>query len=475
MRQSIFRKFIITTCAVVLVCFTAISVLLTLYYNKYLAQDKFKSLTAACESVSDFIDQASKDTKFTSPDRGLYYVMNNIARVSDMNVFIADSQGVIRNCVCSEKIVTGRCNHVGTEIEKKYIDKALAGGKMLSSMGLYKSAHYISVKELSNNGEKVGFVFATASAIGTEMLIKRAAKIYLLASIVPIILLVLALYYSTYRFTRPLKLMSEAAKSMANGDFSKRIPIRSDDEVGELALSFNEMADSLARLEETRKDFVANVSHELRTPMTTIGGFIDGINDGTIEKEKHSYYLSLVSEEVKRLSRMIESMLNISRLESKEFSLKYEKFDLKEMIINIVISQEKRIEEMEYSVEGLDELPDITVNADRDLIYRAIYNLVDNAVKFTDKGGKISFFLKTEGKNVSFKISNTGKGIRKADLPYVFERFYKGDKSRSIVKNSTGLGLYLVKTIIKNHGGSIKVSSIENELTTFEFTLPIGG
>ena len=307
------------------------------------------------------------------------------------------------------------------------------------------------------------------------MLIKRAAKIYLLASIVPIILLVLALYYSTYRFTRPLKLMSEAAKSMANGDFSKRIPIRSDDEVGELALSFNEMADSLARLEETRKDFVANVSHELRTPMTTIGGVIDGINDGTIEKEKHSYYLSLVSEEVKRLSRMIESMLNISRLESKEFSLKYEKFDLKEMIINIVISQEKRIEEMEYSVEGLDELPDITVNADRDLIYRAIYNLVDNAVKFTDKGGKIIFFLKAEGKNVSFKISNTGKGIRKADLPYVFERFYKGDKSRSIVKNSTGLGLYLVKTIIKNHGGSIKVSSIENELTSFEFTLPIGG
>jgi signal transduction histidine kinase len=208
--------------------------------------------------------------------------------------------------------------------------------------------------------------------------------------------------------------------------------------------------------------------------MTTIGGFIDGIIDGTIPQEKQSYYLGIVHDEIKRLSRMVESMLNISRLESKETELKLEAFDFKEQVLGVVVSQEQRIVKKGLDIVGLDTLPDITIKADKDLIYRVVYNLVDNAIKFTNDGGKIEFNIKNDLNNLTFRIQNTGKGIPQGELPYVFERFYKVDKSRSANKESTGLGLYIVKTIIKNHGGAISVSSVEDKFTAFEFNLPIG-
>ena len=283
-----------------------------------------------------------------------------------------------------------------------------------------------------------------------------------------------ALSIMTYRLTRPLRIMSDAAKAMSKGDFSRRIPVTSDDEIGQLAVSFNQMTNSLARLEEVRKSFIANVSHELKTPMTTIGGFIDGMIDGTIPPEKQPHYLSIVHDEIKRLSRMVESMLSVSRLESNETELKLESFDFKEQVLGVVLSQEQRIAKKNIEVTGLDMLPDITITADKDLIYRVVYNLVDNAIKFTDDGGKIEFKIRSDSNDITFNIKNTGKGIPQIELPYVFERFYKVDKSRSANKESTGLGLYIVKTIIKNHGGVITVSSVENQFTAFEFTLPLG-
>ena len=188
--------------------------------------------------------------------------------------------------------------------------------------------------------------------------------------------------------------------------------------------------------------------------------------------EKQPYYLGIVSDEVKRLSRLVQSMLSMARMESGEFALKPELFDLREMLCSIVISQEQRIEKLKIDIVGLDELQGISIKADKDLIHQAVYNLVDNAVKFTEEQGRITFTLKTENKQVVFTVKNTGKGIPQKDLPFVFERFYKVDKSRSASKNSTGLGLYIVKTIITAHGGTITVSSKENEFTSFKVTLP---
>lgn len=474
MRHKLFKKQL--AAIILIVCFSLSSVLviLTFVFNNYFTTEKYTSLQKSCNSVSDFVKHTTNSSE-NYDKYSFYYIIKNISNVSGFTLYIADNSGTIAICSCDEWKTEGRCEHTGFQIDIASIETVMSQEKPISTLGkLFTTPHYASAEVLKNNsGTKIGYVIAADSMSEITSFMKQVSKIYLLSIIFPLLLTFAAFSFMTYRIVKPLRLMSEAAKAMSKGDFSRRIPVMRDDEIGQLAVSFNQMTNSLARLEETRKSFIANVSHELKTPMTTISGFIDGIMDGTIEPDKQNYYLQIVHDEVKRLSRMVESMLSVSRLESNEFVLKKEQFNLREQVLNVVIAQEQRIEKRNLQIIGLDTLPDVTLEADKDLIHRVVYNLVDNAVKFTDEGGKITFNINCSSKNVTFKIENTGKGIPQNELPYVFERFYKVDKSRSFNKESTGLGLYIVKTIIKNHGGVISVSSIENQFTAFEFTLPL--
>ena len=336
--------------------------------------------------------------------------------------------------------------------------------------GLYKDNYFTAARPIKSGEQTVGVVFSSSLASQPMTFFKSLIKIYLLAAIIPIFIMLVAGYLMSYRLIRPLRQMSDAAKRMAKGDFSRRIPVVSDDEIGELSISFNNMTNSLAQLEGMRRSFVANVSHELRTPMTTIGGFIDAILDGTIDGETEKHYLLVVSDEIKRLSRLVESMLCLAKLESGEQKINREVFDIVKVARNIVVSQEQRISEKNIDVRGLEN-DGITVNADYDLIYQVIFNLIDNAIKFTNENGVIEFIVTQEGGRVSFAVRNTGSYIEKADLKYVFDRFYKTDKSRSVNKNGTGLGLYISKTIIDIHGGKISADSRAGEYTQFCFSL----
>lgn len=474
MRQKLFKKQFGAIALIVFLSLSAILIILTFMYNEHISDEKYKTLQKSCESINEFIEIGAENEVEPYDDNSIFYIMNNIATVVDSDIFVTDQSGVIRICGCEFWNTEDGCEHKGSQLNITEINKVInEEGYGINTLGFYVDAHYTVVEAIEINDVKKGYIVAADSLDKTGELMKNITYIYVISAIVPLVLMFVALYFMTYRLTRPLKLMSEASKAMARGDFSRRIPVTRDDEIGQLAVSFNQMTNSLARLEEVRKSFIANVSHELRTPMTTIGGFIDGIMDGTIPPERQNHYLQIVHDEVKRLSRMVESMLSVSRLESKETELVKTEFDFKEQLIGIVISQEKRIADKDISIEGLDGLGDITINADKDLIYRVVYNLVDNAIKFTENGGKINFNIKLDSSNFTFRIENTGKGIPEVELPYLFERFYKVDKSRSSNKESTGLGLYIVKTIIKNHGGVITVSSVENQFTAFEFTLPI--
>lgn len=473
MRQKLFKKQFAAIALIVFLSLSSILIILTFMYNNYLAEEKYKMLQKSCESISCFVEHES-GAQNSNSQYAIYYNVSNLANVSECDIFVTDQNGVVKICGCSEWRTENNCEHSGTQINIDVINSIISNKRnTISTLDFYNNPHYVQAKAIEIDGIKSGYVVATDSIDEAKNLMKRIANIYVLSAIVPLILMFVAIYIMTYKLTKPLRLMSDAAKAMANGDFSRRIPVTSDDEIGQLAVSFNQMTNSLARLEEARKSFITNVSHELKTPMTTIGGFIDGIIDGTILPDRQQYYLGIVHDEIKRLSRMVESMLNISRLESRESELKYEAFDFKEQVLGVMISQEQRIVQKGINILGLDTLPDVTVNADKDLIYRVIYNLVDNAIKFTEEGGRITFNIKCDLKNLTFRIENTGRGIPQSELPYVFERFYKVDKSRSANKESTGLGLYIVKTIIKNHGGIISVSSVENRFTAFEFTLPI--
>lgn len=401
--------------------------------------------------------------------------VKTVSKAIDSRVFITDNDGNVIVCSCQEWNTVGSCVHSQGEIDERIIKRAKDGeyyevGKLSSK---YSEAHYTYACPIVSDNGVIGIVFASSPASAMMMLIGNVAKMFLISAIIPVVLLFVSIYAITYRFTRPLRYMSIAAKKMSMGDFSMRVPVSGNDEIAELAKSFNNMTDALVKMEGARRSFVANVSHELRTPMTTIGGFIDGIIDGTIEQNKSEYYLKIVSNEVKRLTRLVQSMLSLAKLESGEQQIKLAPVDLYNTVCESVISQEQRIEAKNIEITGLESLEPVVINADGDLIHQVVYNLIDNAIKFVNQDGYINFQIKREQNSVVFKIRNSGVGIKPEELKYVFDRFYKADKSRSSNKNSTGLGLYIVKTIVDIHKGKILVRSLYGEYTEFEMTLPI--
>jgi signal transduction histidine kinase len=233
------------------------------------------------------------------------------------------------------------------------------------------------------------------------------------------------------------------------------------------------MAKDLSDLEMSRRSFVSNVSHELKTPMTSISGFIDGILDGTIPESEHGYYLGIVSEEVKRLSRLVTGMLNMSKIEAGKIDIKPVKFDISEMLFTTLLTFEQKIDEKGIEIKGLDTIDKNEIFADKDMINQVVYNLIDNAVKFTPPEGYIEINSKHDSEKAIIRIRNSGRGVAPDEIDRIFERFYKIDKSRSYDVKGAGLGLYLCKTIVELHGGDIVARSEEGEWTEFIFRLPL--
>ncbi len=464
MKFKLFKKQFFITVTIVVLSLVILMMILSVVLNNHITKSSYNTLSECCSQISENVESFEESKEFSN-------IAVPLSQVSGSDIFITDSHGAILMCACSEWQQAGKCMHSSYIVPKKLIDRsATESGFAIDTLDMFKYPQYVSVEAIGEENEY--FVFASTPISEARNLIGRISRIFYLWAIIPLLFMLVAIFIMTYRLTKPLRSMSEAAKAMSKGDFSKRVPVTSDDEIGELAASFNMMTNSLSRLESMRRSFVGNVSHELKTPMTTIGGFIDGILDGTIKPEQQEYYLNIVSQEVKRLSRLVNGMLSVTRLESGEAELKPDKFDFYELLCTIMIGQEQRIDKRRLNIVGLDSMESLTVCADKDLIYQVVYNLVDNAIKFAQEGGKITVGLLSDSENMIFTITNTGKGIPEKELPFVFERFYKGDKSRSDVKNSTGLGLYLAKTIVSAHKGKISVTSKEEQFTTFKVILP---
>jgi len=277
----------------------------------------------------------------------------------------------------------------------------------------------------------------------------------------------------TQRMTTPLRNMTEAVNNYAMGDFSSRVQAEGDDEITQLALTFNNMAQALQKNEEMRSTFIDNVAHELRTPMTSIKGFVDGILDQTIPPEQQGSYLKIVSDEVGRLSRLTRSMLDIAKLENGENDQNAKVYDIWETITLTIFGAEKRIEEKNIRIEGFAPKRTL-VYADPDIIHQVVFNLIDNAVKFAGDNGVITLNVTKKQNFIYVSIKNTGEGIPKEDIPHIFERFYKADKSRSVNTEGAGLGLYICKRLINRSGGDIMVRSVMDEYTEFVFHVPAG-
>ena len=337
-----------------------------------------------------------------------------------------------------------------------------------------RSDFVIKYSIIKINDVWVSVPYISASANSLSIFLGQLLNMFLLSSLTMVVIAFIVIYFVTARMVKPLRDMLAATQSFSRGDYTVRVQVNSSDEIGQLANEFNYMAEALARNEAMNRSFVANVSHELKTPMTTIGGFVDGILDGTIPKEKHHQYLAIVSGEVKRLSRMVRSMLDLAKIEAGEMKLNPAEFDLNNIVCQVIFSFEQAIESKNLDILGLD-VDKIMVSADPDLMHQVIYNLIENAVKFVNEGGYIEVKYHNDGARTLVAIRNSGTGIAPQDLPNVFERFYKTDRSRSQDKTGVGLGLYIVRTVIQLHGGEIHVSSKEGEYTEFAFSVPSAG
>ncbi len=342
--------------------------------------------------------------------------------------------------------------------------------------GLFSEQRFVVSAPISGPNGAAGIVVVSTPTAATTMILNRISNIFLTASLFVVLISVLAVSAFARRESRPLRDMARTANAFGHGNLEARVRLEDDysEEMEELAIAFNNMASSLQKSEYQRQEFVANVSHELKTPMTTISGYVDGILDGTIPSHRRDYYLQIVSDETKRLSRLVRSMLDISQLQKEEGIPEEKKmhFDLEECLGSVLITFEKKINDKHLDVEV--EMPEHPVYtfASRDSITQVIYNLIDNAVKFCPEGKTLGLKIQEGNTKAYVSISNQGDTIPAEELPLVFDRFHKLDKSRSQNRDGWGLGLYIVKTIVCSHGEDISVSSKDGK-TEFTFTMPL--
>jgi len=304
-------------------------------------------------------------------------------------------------------------------------------------------------------------------------------RMLLLSCIVSMIIAIIPIYIQSKHISRPIKDISTAVNYIASGKFDKRVKVSSLDEVGQLASSFNYMAEALSRTNDTHNSFISDVSHELRTPMTSISGFVGGILDGTIPPERHKEYLQLVYDESIRLAKLTNDMLEMSKMSSSKYKPDISEFEINELIRRCIIQLEKQISDKNLELEVNFDAEAIRVLGDKDAIQRVIINILDNAVKFSFENTKIIISTWFKDKKAYVSIGNFGTGINYEDIKHIFDRFYKTDKSRTSDKKGAGLGLSMVKNIISLHKQQIWVDSSETKsgtgvkFTKFTFTLQL--
>lgn len=490
--SGLFRKYFVVTISIILASFVFIGGALLLLVSKLWMDEKIDLLTENTVSVAQNANNVLESEYMgIGSSSSVIVICNTLMQISnavDADFFITNLNGDVVYCKeilqSNMALYTGNCMvHNQYKVPQSIMESAVNGTYRATGDldGNLSDIHFIVASPIYVNGEVAAVVFSTQPVVGgLTPYVAGIFRMFFFAALFAFAVTFVLVYLVSYRLTKPLRQMSAAAKQYATGDFSTRITIKrsklrlfGQDEIDELTQAFNTMAQALATLEMSRRSFVANVSHELKTPMTTIGGFIDGILDGTIGEEKEKQYLKIVSDEVKRLSRLVTGMLNMSKIEAGELDLKPQRFDISEMIFRTMLAFEQIIDGKYIDIKGLDKMECNPVTADKDMINQVVYNLIDNAVKFTPEGGYIEVSSKSDSEKIIVKFRNSGKGIPSEEIDKIFERFYKVDKSRSYDVKGAGMGLYIVKTIIELHGGHVAARSELGEYTEFIFQLPL--
>lgn len=490
MFKSVFVKYISAFMLIsILNIFLSTSVITTLI-NTYDENNKSRTLSRIAYSATTFIiDDYTKSGEMSFNDylNQSVYPINPMLNafegiVENLVILVSDGDGNIKlagGSALSEQF--GGSNGLIPEGEQmKYPESVMAelsGSNGISRRndtldGFFSEKHILYIQPITaKGGNVVGSVMACSMNSDMDDLLEAMIKTIIMSMLWLMLATLIAVYFMTERLVSPIREMSRAAKAFAAGKFDVRVDVSGSDEVAELAEAFNNMASSLGHSEETRRLFLANVSHDLRTPMTSINGYIENILSGAIPQDKVPHYLGVIETEVRRLSKLVESLLDITRIQAGERKFDIAPFDICEMAREIIIFSEQRLEAKNLDVVFDAERDNMYVNADRSSIHQILSNICDNAIKFSKEGGRYEISIKDSGPKTIVSVYNEGIGISPEDLPYVFDRFYKSDKSRGLDKTGVGLGLYIARTIIEAHNEKIKVESEYGKWCRFTFTL----
>ena len=472
--KSIASRFFITITLLIVANLFVFGGIFVIFANRYFESERMNVLNICVESVEK--DLSRQNQRRVGEITSIAAIEEDLSLISESGqciIILADKDGnIVTSTNQYANNFKGRPMPPAATYAARMVDVPVNVSNIFSENHTEK--YYAIGKAVFDDQHNVtGYIYACASTSHITLFTNAMFSMFLLSSSIMVVVSSIVALVVTSHMTTPMRKVAEAAKRFSQGDLSVRVKVEGADEVAYLATTFNNMAEFADKNETSRSSFVANIAHELRTPMTSIKGFVDGIIDGTIPAERQDTYLKIVSSEVGRLARLTNSMLDMSKLDSGEFVMNISKYNIWDTISDVAFAFESRIEAAEIQVRGFEPTR-MMVSADKDIIHQVVYNIVDNALKFTHHGGYIAFNVSEDkaNNNIVVKVRNSGDGIPPEALPYIFDRFYKTDTSRSVHIKGAGIGMYIAKTMVNRSGGEIHVESQLGEYTEFIFTLP---
>lgn len=466
MSKSIFYRYFFMVQSVLLVAMVCVAVFSFSFFGRYVlgTQSAFlKDRAARLAEMTQMVLQNSGDIA----EGFLEFNMTTVSQSSGCNVAILNAEGNIY------KEVKYTADSVSASALGESVRSGVLSGEEYQYVGKLPNAKPLMMvlsSPIRHNETAIGAVVILVPVPSLQAARKEMMVTMIWVYLISMVLASFVSFFMARYVAKPLKQLNRAAKEIGDGNFEMRVKEDGVGELLELSRTFNHMTESLENLEHMRTSFISNVSHELRTPMTTISGFIEGILDGTVPPEKEKEYLSIVLSETRRLSALVSNLLQTSRVEQ-EAEPTLAPFDLTESMRIGIIQFDPQITEKRITVSANFETDAMMAMGNADMIRQVITNLLDNAVKFTPEGGKITVDMHRKGDKILTSLTNTGDGIAPEELPLIWDRFYKTDRSRSQDKTGVGLGLHLIRTILKKHGETIEAESVPGEFTRFTFSL----
>lgn len=466
LRHSLFDKIFIGFLAVFVITFGVLIIYSTSMTKKMLSDERAEVLTNEAILIGDQTITGYIQGLYTKSD--MQKSLNYYCETLNASIWVADEKGIIYAYANAQ----GHPEHPNNIY---FLDMNFDMSQPQTFTGTFFD-HFkeeiISVAiPIKTNGHNNGMLFLHATVKQLQNLQSTIVKLIYVPFLVMLILSFLLLGIISGKIMRPIRKINHACEEYSHGNFDATIDIHSNDEIGQLASSLEYMASELSKLDEYRRSFISNISHDFRSPLTSIKGYAEAMQDGVIPVESQGRYLKIIVDETKRLTKLTSSLLELNDYDSYSIWLVYKDFDIVELVLSAINTFEIKCIDKGIPIRLNNHVEHSMVHADKTKIQQVIYNLLDNAIKFTPSGKSIYVTLEEKNEKIFVSVKDEGCGIPKESLNQVWVRFYKADRSRGKDKQGTGLGLAITKEIMKAHNETIDVVSTEGVGSEFTFTL----